>query len=151
MRLIGETEQALEETLGRPATPEEIAEAAGLSIGQVEDGLVHAHGASFISLDEPAGNTEDGASRLVDCLRMPESPDPSDSAAVNEAKTELAQAIQELPERERQVVLLYYAEELRLKEIGAVLGVTESRVSQLHAKALFRLRKSMCGEQASPV
>ncbi len=150
IRLIGDTEQALEESLGRPATPEEIADAAGLTIGQVEDGLVHAHGASVLSLDEPAGTTDGGVGRLMDCVNMPESPDPSDVAAMNELKAELAKAIQELPERERQVVLLYHAEELRLKEIGAVLGVTESRVSQLHARALFRLNKAIGKEQASP-
>lgn len=147
MRLIGATEVRLEDQLGRPATPEEIAEGADLTIGQVEDALVHAHGASVLSLDEPTGGAEDSGGSLIQCLRMPDSPEPSDVAERNELKAALAEAIQELPERERQVVLLYYAEGLRLKEIGAVLGVTESRVSQLHARAIFRLNKSICSDR----
>lgn len=147
MRLVGETEARLEDRLGRQATPEEIAEEAELTVDQVEDALVHAHGAAVVSLDEPTSGSEDAGGRLVECLRMPDSPEPSNEAERNELKVALTEAIQELPERERHVILLYYAEELRLKEIGAVLGVTESRVSQLHARAIFRLNKSLCGEK----
>ncbi len=147
IRLIGETEARLEDRMGRPATPEEIAEDADLTIEQVENALVHAHGASVVSLDEPTGGVEDAGGGLIQCLRMPDSPDPSDVAERNELKVALTEAIQELPERERHLVLLYYAEGLRLKEIGAVLGVTESRVSQLHARAIFRLNKSICSDR----
>lgn len=144
MKQIAEAEHAVEERIGRTATPEEIAQQAGLTIEQVETGLVHAHGAAVLSLDDSVGDSGgDGPSRLVDCLKMPESPNPSDAAAHGELRKQLAVAIQELPDRERHVILLYYTESLRLKEIGAILGVTESRVSQLHARAIFRLNKAL--------
>jgi len=144
LKHVARVEAELEERLDRPPTPEEIADEAELSISQVEDTFVHAHGASVVSLDEPAGSSDDGgASSLINSLRMPESPEPSDEAAHNELKGQLAEAIQELPERERHVILLYYAENLRLKEIGAILEVTESRVSQLHARAIHRLNQAL--------
>lgn len=144
LKYVAKVESDLQERLDRPPTPEEIAQEAGLSIAQVEDTMVHAHGASVVSLEEPIGGGDDGgAASLIDSLRMPESPEPSDEASRNELKRELTQAIQDLPERERHVILLYYAESLRLKEIGAVLGVTESRVSQLHARAIYRLNQAL--------
>lgn len=147
LKHVGEVEARLERELDRPPTPEEIADAAGLTLEQVEDVLTHAHGAAVLSTEEPMGGGEDGAARLIDGLRMPGSPDPSDEAERRELKSALAQAIQELPDRERHVVLLYYAEGLLLKEIGAVMSITESRVSQLHARALHRLNRSL---QAAP-
>jgi len=148
-RQIATAERELEDRLDRPATPEEIAQETGLNITQVEDSLVHAHGASVLSLDDGHSSGDGEPARLIDSLRMPESPDPADAAAHNEMKERLVAAIQELPERERHVILLYYTEELRLKEIGEVLGVTESRVSQLHARAIRLLNKSISSKTAT--
>ena len=68
----------------------------------------------------------------------------------SEVREALAEAISEPPEREKLVVTLYYYEELTLREIGEVLGVTESRVSQLHTKAILRLKAHLSGARASP-
>lgn len=144
LRLLGHVERELAERLERPPTPEEIAKEARLSIEQVEESLVHAHGMSVLSLDDPGDAGDgDGPMRLVECLRMPGSPDPADEAARRELKARLAKAIEDLPERERRVVVLYYAHDLRLKEIGEIMEITESRVSQIHARALLRLHRAL--------
>ena len=77
---------------------------------------------------------------LIDTIEDESAPDPQGTLSVTEQKEALAEAIQRLPEREKLVVTLYYYEELTLREIGEVLGVTESRVSQLHTKAILRLK-----------
>ena len=79
---------------------------------------------------------------LLDTLEDPESIKPADALDETEMREALAEAISRLPEREKLVVTLYYYEELTLREIGEVLGVTESRVSQLHTKAILRLRRA---------
>ena len=77
---------------------------------------------------------------LIDTIEDTDAPDPSRAYRIQAVKEILAAAIQRLPEREKIVIGLYYYEGLTLKEIGEVLGVTESRVSQLHTKAILRLR-----------
>jgi DNA-directed RNA polymerase specialized sigma24 family protein len=84
---------------------------------------------------------------LLDTIQDPNAIDPAQEMDASEMKDRLAEAIARLPEREKLVVALYYYENLTLREIGEVLGVTESRVSQLHTKAVLRL-KSASGEPA---
>ena len=147
---VAEAERKLHERLHRAPTAEEIAVEAGLAVEQVEESLVNAHGAAVLSIDEASSKSGDtGESRLVQMLATPKSDDPADRAATAELKERLASAIHKLPERERRVIVLYYAEELRQKEIGAVLGVTESRVSQLHARALLALNRAVLGREAT--
>jgi RNA polymerase sigma factor for flagellar operon FliA len=147
---VAGAEARLHERLHRAPTAEEIAAEAGLAVEQVEESLVHAHGAAMLSLDEAAAKSDDGGeARLVRMLASPAGDDPADRAANAELKARLADAILALPERERRVIVLYYAEDLRLKEIGAVLGVTESRVSQLHARALLALNRAVLGRESS--
>src|SRR5438034_1082704 len=88
---------------------------------------------------------------LIDTLQDPNADDPSLEMTRTEVREALALAIAKLPERERTVITLYYYEELTLREIGEVLGVTESRVSQLHTKAILRLKAKLQGslERAS--
>ena len=141
-------ENTLVEKLGRTPTPEELATQTGLTVEQVEESLVNAHGMAMLSLEDGGeGGGGDGTTRILDCVAMPSSEDPGDAAAARELKGLLAAAIQELPERERRVIVLYYAEDLRLKEIGEVLGITESRVSQLHSSAIALLNARLGGEQ----
>ncbi len=83
------------------------------------------------------------ASRLLDTIEDETAPDPQAALDTSEVKDRLQDAIQDLPERETLVIALYYFENLTLREIGEVLGVTESRVSQLHSKAVLRLRSRL--------
>ena len=80
---------------------------------------------------------------LLDTLEDESAPDPQAALDSTEVKDRLQDAIQDLPERETLVIALYYFENLTLREIGEVLGVTESRVSQLHSKAVLRLRSRL--------
>lgn len=125
--------QAFEQEHGGPPTPEEIA--AGMQVTEVEvdEILQSARAALRASLDDGP------SSELAQLVRDPRCEDPSGSAEWDEMRALLAEAIQTLPDREQAVITLYYAEDLLLKEIGEVLEVTESRVSQLHSRALYRL------------
>jgi RNA polymerase sigma factor for flagellar operon FliA len=82
---------------------------------------------------------------LIDTIEDPEAPEPQAAMSQTELREALGEAIARLPEREKLVVTLYYYEELTLREIGEVLGVTESRVSQLHTKAILRLKARLGG------
>src|SRR3954462_3172713 len=85
---------------------------------------------------------------LIDPIEDTDAPDPQSTLSQTEMKEAIADAIARLPEREKLVVTLYYYEELPLREIGEVLGVTESRVSQLHTKAILRLKARLSGASA---
>jgi len=85
---------------------------------------------------------------LIDTIEDPHADDPSKAMSQTEVREALAYAIQRLPEREKLVITLYYYEELTLREIGEVLSVTESRVSQLHTKAILRLKVRLQGSLA---
>jgi RNA polymerase sigma factor for flagellar operon FliA len=80
---------------------------------------------------------------LMDTIEDHGAPDPAKALDVGDLKDRIAESIAKLPEREKLVIALYYYENLTLREIGEVLGVTESRVSQLHTKAVLRLRSRM--------
>ncbi|MFT7616422.1 MAG: RNA polymerase sigma factor for flagellar operon FliA [Planctomycetota bacterium] len=150
IKFFKKTELELEDQLGRAATPEEIAKSMGLKVEQVDDILVNMQGASVMSLDEGSGDGE--GARLSDAIACASSVDPSDIAEASELKSMIADLIYELPENERRVIVLYYAEGLLLKEIGAVLDVSESRVSQIHSRAIYRLNKAMTTRpKAEPV
>lgn len=147
VRHVARVERTLADRLGHAPTAEQIAEHACLDVEQVEDVLVNGHGATVVSLDA-ASDVDEDERPLMQCLATPTCEDPSDLAAKSELKGRLAAAIAELPERERRVIVLYYAEGLRLKEIGAVLGITESRVCQLHARALHQLNRALSSDAA---
>ncbi len=128
----------LEQELGAPPTPEEIAARSGLSTDAVDELLALARAAFETSLD-----AESSAGPLAALLADPRSADPVGTAEWEEMKRLLAAAIQALPEPERTVILLYYAEEMMLRDIGEVLSVSESRVSQIHSKAVYRLNREL--------
>jgi RNA polymerase sigma factor for flagellar operon FliA len=123
----------LEQTSGGAPAPEEIARELGIGLEEVDAILLSAKSAAAASLDDAC----DG--ELVALLDDPRSSDPVGSAEWLETKACLERAITELPEQERYVIMLYYGEDLMLKEIAQVLDVTESRVSQIHTRALYRL------------
>jgi RNA polymerase sigma factor for flagellar operon FliA len=143
---------ALEKELMRAPTDAEIAQKLGLSSDELEDSLHEISRSSVAALDElwsPAGSGGDQIA-LIDTIEDESGPDPEMTLEQSEVKEALAEAISILPEREKLVVTLYYYEELTLREIGEVLGVTESRVSQLHTKAILRLKAHLSGAQRKP-
>lgn len=127
----------LEQENGVIPSPEEIAEVMGISPDEVDEILLSAKNSNETSIDE--GPSVELAAMLCD----PKSDDPVGSAEFEEMKVLLVEAIQQLPDQEKTVITLYYAEELLLKEISEVLGVTESRVSQIHSRALYRMNKNL--------
>jgi RNA polymerase sigma factor FliA len=136
----------LERELMRAPTDDEIAQKLGIDREELEDSLREISRTSVAALDElwsPTGTGEQIA--LIDTIQDGSGPDPESTLEETEIKEALAEAISSLPEREKLVVTLYYYEELTLREIGEVLGVTESRVSQLHTKAILRLKAHLAG------
>jgi RNA polymerase sigma factor for flagellar operon FliA len=137
----------LEGKLGRAPTDEEIAHRLGLSGEDLEESLAEISRSSIAALDElwtVSGSGGDQVS-LIDTIEDTAAPDPQGALSATEMREAIADAIARLPEREKLVVTLYYYEELTLREIGEVLGVTESRVSQLHTKAVLRLKARLAG------
>ncbi len=129
----------LEQRLGRPAEDEEIAEELGLKMEEFYQLLRQAAGVPLISLDGLVDHEEKRRS-ILSCLEDHKSVNGFGILGLNELKDTIANAIEDLPEKERQVISLYYYDELTMKEIGRVLDLTESRVSQIHTKAVLRLR-----------
>jgi RNA polymerase sigma factor for flagellar operon FliA len=133
----------LEQKLGRNPSSEEVADAMGLELNDYFRLLEEVHLLSFVSLDD-AWFDEDGSPfGLMDVLEDKGVENPQNQMIARQTIESLATAIDELPEKERIVITLYYYEELNLKEIGAVLNLTESRISQLHSQAVVRLRGKM--------
>lgn len=132
----------LENKLGRSATDAEISQAMNLTLDQFHGLLNEVSCTTLTSLDELwlVHSNDEESVRVMDLVKDSESNDPISLVEVEEVKEQLADAIAKLPERERLVVALYYYEGLTLKEIGEILDISESRVSQIHTKAIFRLR-----------
>jgi len=144
-RAIGE----LEARLGRAPTDEEIAGKIGISSEELEDSLTDISRSSIAALDELWSVSGEGDQiSLLDTIEDPSGSRPAEALDETELKELVADAISRLPEREKLVITLYYYEELTLREIGEVLGVTESRVSQLHTKAILRLKSRLSGAAA---
>ena len=139
----------LESRLGRAPTDEEIATKIGISTEELEESLTDISRSSIAALDELwSGSGEGDQVSLLDTIEDTTGPRPAEALDETELREALADAIARLPEREKLVVTLYYYEELTLREIGEVLGVTESRVSQLHTKAVLRLKARLAGATA---
>jgi RNA polymerase sigma factor for flagellar operon FliA len=139
----------LEAKLSRAPTDEEIATRLGITTDELDESLIDISRSSIAALDELWSTAGEGDQvSLLDMLEDPESIRPEEALDETEVREALADAISRLPEREKLVVTLYYYEELTLREIGEVLGVTESRVSQLHTKAVLRLRSRLQGAAA---
>jgi len=135
----------LENRLKRAPTDEEVATEIGITVDEFQDSLTAISRSSVAALDELWQISTGGGDTvsLIDTIEDPHADDPSKAMSQTEVREALADAIQRLPEREKLVITLYYYEELTLREIGEVLSVTESRVSQLHTKAILRLKVRM--------
>jgi RNA polymerase sigma factor FliA len=143
-REIDDAVHRLEASLGRAASDQEIAKELGMSIKDFQKNLLKISGTSILSLNDVwyTGEDNDKVS-IVDSIESPQSLNPDIIVEKDEIKRVIVQAIDELPEKEKKVLVLYYYEDLTLKEIGKVLEVTESRISQLHTKAIMRLRAKL--------
>ena len=136
--------QALQAKLSRSPEDEEVAKEMGLSLDQFHDTLNETKSIPIFSLEDLGIAKESGEQQsLLDCLAGKADADPQTQIRLIELKEIIAKAIDALPEKERLMVSLYYYEELTMKEIGAVLEITESRVSQIHSKAVYRLRTKL--------
>jgi RNA polymerase sigma factor for flagellar operon FliA len=131
----------LESTLGRPASDEEVAGELELSLEEFDRVMTQVSAATIVSLETELHPDEGGSvHRIIDTIADLQTAAPGDRLADEEMRDVIVGCLDELSERERLVLTLYYYEELTLREIGEVLNVTESRVCQVHTKAIFRLR-----------
>jgi RNA polymerase sigma factor for flagellar operon FliA len=143
-RRVEEVSRTLEQKLGRAATDAEVADALGLKHDEFFRLYDEVQNAVHLSLERPQSNDESSEMMgLGDALECENDADLLEAIELEEARGILLEAINVLPEQERLVVALYYYEELTLKEIGEVLGISESRVSQVHTKAIRRLRRRL--------
>jgi RNA polymerase sigma factor for flagellar operon FliA len=142
-----EIEEAIVETeakLGRPASDAEIASSMGLTEAEFAKTMLKVSSTSILSLSDVWYTADDSDKVSIgDSIESPTSLNPDAIIEREEIKRVIIQSIQELPEKEKKVLVLYYYEDLTLKEIGKVLEVTESRISQLHTKAIMRLRAKL--------
>ena len=134
-RKVAEAVRKIENEKGRDARDNEVAEALEMSLEEYHQVLQDASGYLVLSFDDMGVDDEAIASQVS--YRVPS---PVEGLQREDFKRSLAESIAGLPERERLVMTLYYDEELNLREIGAVIGVSESRVSQIHSQALLRLQ-----------
>jgi len=131
------------QSIGRMPEDREVAEYLGLTLDEFRRQLQESS-TTIVSLDTPLGDTGDeDRTSLVDQIVDEDEVGVSDQVERRDLKKRLVKAIQNLPERDRTLISLYYYEELTLKEISEVLGVSTSRVSQLHAAAVFKLRSAL--------
>ncbi|MBM3666336.1 MAG: RNA polymerase sigma factor WhiG [Actinobacteria bacterium] len=144
-RAIEEANSKLEHELGRAPTDAELAERLGIDEEDLQESLVQISNSSILALEELWMMSDSSGDRvsLLDTIEDESAPDPQAALDSSEVKDRLQEAIQDLPEREKLVIALYYFENLTLREIGEVLVVTESRISQLHSKAVLRLRSKL--------
>jgi RNA polymerase sigma factor for flagellar operon FliA len=134
---------SLENILGRHPSSEEVAEALGVSLDEYFELLDDVHVLTFISLDDSWEGDDGSPLCLADVLCEAEAKNPQQQVMSMQLAEALGQAIDTLPEKESLAVKLYYNEELNLKEIGEMLGLTESRISQLISQAMVRLRSRL--------
>jgi RNA polymerase sigma factor FliA len=147
-REIERVHAKLEHRMHRTPTDDEMARELGISTEDFQEALVKISNSTVVALDElwAVSDASGDQVSLLDTLQDPDAPDPQQLLDASELKDRLADAISALPEREKLVIALYYYENLTLREIGEVLGVTESRISQLHTKAVLRLKSRLQGD-----
>lgn len=138
VREASEAINRLENQTGTKAKDKDIAEAMGISIEEYQKVQRDAAACRLFSLDEPDSDDDHPTPNPI-----ADEHEPSDLLEQEDFRANLVQAIDQLPDRERLVMSLYYDEELNLREIGEVLGVSESRVCQIHGQALLRLRAKL--------
>lgn len=135
--------QRLEQQLGRAPRESEIADSMGLPLQEYQELLGRVRGTQLLYLEDVSPGGDEGEESFLDRYVADEQADPFALLRDQRLRQALVAAIENLPEREQYVMSMYYEHEMNLKEIAAVLEVTESRVSQLHSQAIARLRTRM--------
>jgi RNA polymerase sigma factor for flagellar operon FliA len=140
-REVEEAIGVLEAQLGRTATDQEIASSLGMEEKEFVKIMMKISVTSVLSLNDVWFSGDDNDKVTIEAsIESPSSLNPDIIVEKEEIRRVIIGAINELPDKEKKILVLYYYEDLTLREIGQVLGVTESRVSQLHTKAILRLR-----------
>ena len=127
----------MKQKLGRPATPTEIAEACGMEKDKIE--TIMADDATVSSIYDKKGLADESV-EIIDTIQDDNLVNPLEALVDKDVKQELQTALRRLPERERMIMVLYYHENMTLKEIGEAISISESRVCQLHAQAIMKLK-----------
>ena len=140
---LTEAYAALEREQGRPAHDEEVAAWLGLDRATLDHWLTEVRGVSVFSLDKPLAQDAEGHALTAFAQLAAETPGPCARAETQQLKQHLAAAIDALPQQEKVVLSLYYFEELTMREIGQVLELTESRISQIRTTAMLHLRATL--------
>jgi RNA polymerase sigma factor FliA len=134
---------SLEQSFGRAPSDEEVAQSLGIDVVDLLDMLGKVHPISVVSFEDLGLGTEREQRDFLQCIRDENVADPQTRLRYSRIRKSLGEAIETLPQKQRVVISLYYLEALNLKEIGKILGVTESRVSQLHSQAVILLRTNV--------
>jgi RNA polymerase sigma factor for flagellar operon FliA len=144
-RQIEKVNVKLEHKFRRAPTDEEMAAELEIDVEEFQESLIQISNSTIAALDElwTVSDSSGDSVSLLDTIHDPSAPDPAKAMDITDLKDRVADAIARLPEREKLVIALYYYENLTLREIGEVLSVTESRISQLHTKAVLRLRSRL--------
>lgn len=142
-RKVGAATEKLRHQKGEEPSVEEIAGELGTTAEHVEETVTQLQTAQVLSLNDYLPSEDTQEVRKMEVTGNPSAPNPEQAAQQKERQELLVQAILQLPDQQQKVLNLYYYEELTLKEIGAVLDVSESRVCQIHSAAVKKLRKAM--------
>ena len=143
---IKNAQEQLKQELGRAATTKEVAEFLGMEPEKINQIL--AEDATITSIYDKKGSSEDSV-EIIDTIEDTNNKNPQDNIEEKNVKRELEFALQKLPERERVIMVLYYQENMTLKEIGETINVSESRVCQLHAQAIMKLKNILSVNRTS--
>jgi RNA polymerase sigma factor for flagellar operon FliA len=138
--LITSAQEILQQKLGREPTDSELSEHLGLTEDELDDILLRVRPAILISLNGNVSHNDEENAPISERIADAKAQTSFEAADRKECASLLESAIANLPEQERRVLTLYYYDELMLKEIGKIMGISESRVSQIHTKALLKLR-----------
>ncbi|CAM3749707.1 FliA/WhiG family RNA polymerase sigma factor [Alkalicoccus chagannorensis] len=136
---VDQAVEKLEQRLGRNASPEEVAEETGLKTSDVLQTMNDSFFSHLLSIDESTGS-EDGEETYASVIADQKSAAPEDSLLFEASRQELAERIKQLNEKEQLVIALFYQEEMTLTEIGEIMGLSTSRISQIHSKCIYKLK-----------
>jgi len=142
-RMLQKAYSELEQNLQRPASDEEVAEKAGMSLGEMHEVLQILASVPTVSMDESLSVDDESGVELHESVEDPKTVDPRHATHRTEMEERLLESMRDLPERERTMMAMYYFDEMTFREIGIVLGVTESRVCQMHTRILLRLKSKL--------